>query len=176
VAGLDPRRRVFVDEMGATTAMARTYGRAPAGERVHGSVPGQWPSLTLICGLRLAGVVAPFAFAGATDTAAFQTYAAAVLAPQLHKGDVVIWDNLQPHKNREVVEVVERSGARVLPAPPGRPDRMPIAKMFSKGKGALRSLAARTKERLVGAMGAALERVRRQDILGWFQSCGLSVS
>src|SRR5437764_3778831 len=56
VAAIDPERLVFVDEMGATTALARTYGRAPVGERVHGSVPGSWESLTLISGLRLGGV------------------------------------------------------------------------------------------------------------------------
>src|SRR3954469_8613144 len=32
-AGIDPRRLVFVDECGADTAMARRYGRAPAGQR-----------------------------------------------------------------------------------------------------------------------------------------------
>jgi transposase len=175
LAGLDPQRLVFVDEGGATTAMARTYGRAPQGERVHESVPGQWKSLTLVCGLRLGGVVAPFAFPGATDTDAFQTYAAAVLAPQLCAGDVVIWDNLKPHKNRAVVEAVEGTGARVLPAPPWSPDLMPIEKMFSKVKTALRSLAARSSDRLVGAMGAALQRVCPNDIIGWFKSCGLSV-
>jgi transposase len=175
LAGLDPNRLVFVDEMGATTALARIYGRAPQGERVHGSVPGRWESLTLISGMRLSGVLAPFASPGATDTPAFQAYAEGVLAPQLRTGDVVIWDNLQPHKNAEVVRAVEGVGARVLPAPPWSPDLIPIEKMFSKVKGALRSLASRTTERLVGAMGAALHRVCPQDIRGWFKSCGLPI-
>src|SRR5262249_33039344 len=95
LADVDPEKLVFVDEMGATTAMARIYGRAPRGERVYGSVPGQWQSRTLIGGLRLGGVLAPWAFAGATDTAGFQTYAEAVLAPALGEGGVVIWDNLK---------------------------------------------------------------------------------
>jgi len=175
LAALDPQRLVFVDEMGATTALTRTYGRAPRGERVHGRVPGDWESLTLICGMRLGGVVAPLAFPGATDTDAFQTYAAAVLAPQLRAGDVVIWDNLKPHKSRGVIEAVQRVGARVLPAPPWSPDLMPIEEMFSKAKGALRSLAARTRARLLGALGAALQRVCPKDIIGWFKSCGVSV-
>jgi transposase len=175
VATLDAKRLIFVDETGSTTAMARTYGRAPAGERVCGSVPGRWESLTLISGLRLGGVVAPFAFPGATDTTAMQTYVEKVLGPELGKGDVVIWDNLQAHKNAGVVAAVERTGARVVPAPPWSPDLMPIEKMFSKVKGALRSLAARTPEKLVRAMGAALHRVCPKDILGWFRSCGLAV-
>jgi len=175
VATLDAKRLVFVDELGATTALARLYGWAPEGERVYGSAPGSWDSMTLISGMRLGGVVAPFAFAGATDTDAFRTYAEVVLAPQLHKGDVVIWDNLKPHKDREVVEAVERVGARVLPLPPWSPDLTPIEKMFSKVKGVLRTLAARTTESLVAAMGAALRRVCSTDTMGWFRSCGLAV-
>jgi transposase len=173
LAALDAGRLVFVEEMGATTALARLYGRAPQGERVYGSVPGRWDALTLISGMRLGEVVAPFAFPGATDTAAFRTYAAAVLAPELRPGDVVIWDNLKPHKDAKVVEAVSGVGARVLPAPPWSPDLIPMEKMFSKVKGALRTLAARTPETLVAALGVALDRVCPKDIRGWFGSCGL---
>ena len=84
----------------------------PEGERVPGAVPGFWTTLTLICGLRLSGVSAPFVFPGATDTATFETYVGQALAPQLHPGDVVIWDNLAPHKAQSVVKAVERAGAK----------------------------------------------------------------
>jgi len=73
LAAVDPARLVFVDEMGANTAMGRTYGRAPAGERVDATAPGQWENVTLIAGLRQAGVVAPLAFQGAMDQLAFRT-------------------------------------------------------------------------------------------------------
>src|SRR5262245_934150 len=53
LAGIDPRRLVFVDECGANTAMTRTYGRAPAGQRVYSDAPGRWDSITLTCGMRL---------------------------------------------------------------------------------------------------------------------------
>jgi transposase len=175
VAALDPHRLVFVDETGTTTRMHRLYGRSPCGERVYGSVPGQWKTLTLITGMRLGGVVAPFAFPGATDTDAFRTYAAGMLAPQLRPGDVVIWDNLKPHKNREVVAAVEATGAQVLPAPPWSPDLIPIEKLFSKIKGVLKALAARTPAKLMAALGVALGAVRARDIRGWFRSCGLAL-
>src|SRR5262245_6184220 len=174
LADVDPEQLVFVDEMGATTAMARPYGRAPKGERVYGSVPGKWESMTLISGMRLGGVVAPWAFPGATDTAGLQTYVESVLTPELHEGDVVIWDNLKPHKDKEVIEAVEQAGARVLEAPPWSPDLIPIEKMFSKVKGFLRTAAARASEALVEAMAQALNAVCSQDIRGWFKSCGLA--
>jgi|SRR5271154_1451449 len=176
VATLDPDRLLFVDEMGATTALARLYGRAPQGERVYGSVPGSWKTQTLISGMRLGGVVAPFTFPGATDTAAFQTYAEKVLAPELRPGDVVIWDNLKPHKDAEVIAAVKQVGACVVALPPWSPDLTPIEKMFSKVKGLLRSKAARTPANLVQAMGESLHRVSPKDILGWFHSCGLALN
>jgi transposase len=173
VAELDPERLIFVDETGATTAMTRTYGRAPAGERVPGTVPGAWDSVTAIAGVRLSGVVAPWAFVGAMDTATLQVYVTQVLVPELRPGDVVLWDNLKPHKNAEVVQAIKQVGATVKPLPPHSPDLTPIEKLWSKTKEALRAAAARTIRRVYKAMGAALQSVVPQDIRGWFQSCGL---
>jgi|SRR6185437_8360144 len=170
VAEVDPEHLVFVDETGADTSMTRTHGRAPVGERVHGSVPGHWDSVTLICGLRLSGVTAPLVFPGATDTPAFQSYVEQVLVPALRPDDVVIWDNLKPHKAPAVVAAVEHVGARVVPLPPSSPDFTPIEEMYSKVKGALRSAAARTVVAIYAAIGPALHDVTQQDILGWFQS------
>jgi len=175
VASLNAKHLVFVDETGATTALDRLYGWARAGQRVFGSVPGSWKTQTLISGVRLRGVVAPFTFPGATDNVAFQTYVEKVLAPQLRRGDVVIWDNLKPHQQQVVVQAVARRGARVLPLPPWSPDLTPIEKMYSKVKGFLRTLAARSPETLVEALGASLRRVWTKDILGWFRSCGLAL-
>lgn len=170
IAGIDPKRLVFVDESGADTSMTRAYGRAPVGERAHGAVPGHWDTLTLICGLRLSGVTAPLVVPGATDTATFESYVEQALVPALRPEDVVIWDNLKPHKASAVVGAVEQAGAQVVPLPPSSPDLTPIEEMFSKVKESLRSAAARTTETVTSAIGSALHDVSPEDILGWFQS------
>jgi transposase len=159
---------VFVDEVGATTSMTRLYGRAPRGQRVQASAPGAWHNVTLLVGMRAAGVVAPLAVVGATDQAVFQTYVEEVLVPELHPGDVVVWDNLQPHKNPAVRAAIEAVGARVEPLPVYSPDLTPIEEMFSKTKAYLRQAAARTTATVIDAMGEALKRVTQTDILGWF--------
>src|SRR3954447_17871006 len=169
LAGGDPRRLVFVDECGADTAMTRTHGRAPAGQRVYTNTPGHREAITLISGMRLSGVTATLAFPGATDTDVFETYVEQVLAPELKPGDVVIWDNLKPHESEEALEAVEAAGARVVPLPPWSPDLTPIEEMISKVKGSLRSAAARTKETVYAAFGSALHDVTLDDIAGWFQ-------
>jgi transposase len=168
LAELDPEHLVFVDESGATTDMTRTHGRAPAGERVPGSVPGDWESVTVIAGMRLSGVVAPMVFLGATDTAAFETWVTQMLVPELEPGDVVVWDNLSPHKSAVAQRAVESAGATVKPLPPHSPDLTPIEPMWSKVKGVLRTLAERTVQRLFGAIGTALQKVTLLDIVGWF--------
>ena len=152
-----------------TTAMTRAYGWAPRGERAVGSAPGSWESLTVIAALGLDGVRAPLVFPGSTDTAAFESYVEQVLVPELHAGDVVVWDNLSPHQAYAAAAAVRRAGARLLPLPPYSPDYTPIERLWSKVKAYLRRVAARNKDAVYDALGEALEKVTLQDIIGWFQ-------
>jgi transposase len=173
VEQIEPKRLVFVDETGINTAMTATHGWAPRGERAVGPVPTCWGSLTVIAALGLEGVRAPLVFPGATDTAAFQTYVEMVLVPELHTGDVVVFDNLSPHKVSSVTAAIEQAGAEVLPLPPYSSDYTPIEELWSKAKQFLRRVAARSRTSLYDALGQALEHVTVQDILGWFQHVGL---
>jgi transposase len=175
VESIEPKRLVFVDETGVTTAMTPAYGRAPRGERVEASAPASWESVTVIAAMGLEGVRAPLAFAGGTNALTFQTYVEQVLVPALRPGDVVIFDNLAAHLRPEVTEAIERVGARVLPLPPYSPDFSPIEEMFSKFKECLRRLGARAKDHLYDAIGEALREVTFEDILGWFRQAGSCV-
>lgn len=172
VTNLEPERLLFIDEGGTTTAMTRAYGRAPKGERVVGLVPGYWETRTLISGVRLGEVVAPWVIDCATNTLAFETYVEKILVPELRRGDVVIWDNLKPHQSAEVKRRIEQVGAELVPLPPYSSDLTPIEELWSKVKTVLKSAAARTTEALYEAMGAALRSVHPEDILGWFRFCG----
>ena len=173
VKPIEPRRLVFVDETGVTTAMTPTYGRAPRGERVEASAPASWESVTVIAAMGLDGVRAPLALPGSVNAATFESYVEQVLVPALHRGDVVVFDNLSSHLGPAVFEAIERAGASVLPLPPYSPDFTPIEEMFSKFKGFLRRVGARAKEHLYDAIGEGLREVTAQDILGWFRHAGL---
>lgn len=168
MATVDPAHVVFVDETGATTAMNRTYGRAPMGERVQATAPGGWHTVTLILGLRTEGVVAPMAVPGSTDQAAFDTYVTQVLAPTLQPGDIVVWDHLSAHGSAKAKKAIEAMGATLMPLPVYSPDMSPIEELFSKVKAGLRTIAARTVETVIAAMGNVLNTVTKSDILGWF--------
>lgn len=176
MATVGPEHLVFVDETGATTAMGREYGRAPVGERVQATAPGAWKNVTLISALRSSGVVASLAFPGATDRPAFETYVEQVLVPELRKGDVVVWDNLSAHKSASAIASIEAAGARVAPLPVYSPDLSPIEEMFSKVKGGLRTIAARSIDGVMSAMGQVLDKVTQNDVLGWFRDrCGYAM-
>src|SRR3954469_15219436 len=110
---IEPRRLVFVDEAGITTAMTPAYGRAPRGQRVEASVPASWESVAVIAAMGLDGVRAPLAFSGAVNAATFLGYVEQVLVPALHRGDVVVFDNLTSHLSPGVFEAIERAGASV---------------------------------------------------------------
>jgi len=155
--------------------MTRLRGRAPRGERVHAAAPcGHWQTTTMISSIRLDGSTACMTISGATDTEVFRAYVAEVLAPTLRPGDVVVMDNLTPHKSEPTLQLIAQAGAQVLFLPAYSPDFNPIEKMWSKVKGHLRSAEARTPEDLVTAIGAALAKVTAKDALGWFVSCGYS--
>ena len=173
VKRIEPERLVFVDETGVTTAMTPAYAWAPRGERADASAPRSWESVTVIAALGLDGVRAPLMFPGSTDAATFESYIEQVLVPELHEGDVVVFDNLSAHLGPAVAEAIEGVGASVLPLPPYSPDYTPIEEMFSKVKEFLRRVAARVKGDLYDAIGDALREVTDQDIIGWFQNAGL---
>src|SRR5439155_25039032 len=96
------------------------------------------------------------------------TYVEEVLVRELRPGDVVVWDNVKPHRSEEAIEAVEEAGAGVVPLPPYSPDLTPIEEMVSKVKGAMRSAAGRTKEAVYEAFASALHDVTLNDIAGWF--------
>jgi transposase len=128
----------------------------------------------MICSMRLDGSTACMTIEGATDTEVFRAYVRQVLGPTLRAGDVVIMDNLSPHKSVETLYAIQQLGANILFLPPYSPDLNPIEKMWSKLKESLRSAQARTQPALIQAIASALEAVTAQDAINWFASCGYS--
>lgn len=128
----------------------------------------------MISSIRLDGTTACMALEGTTDTESFRAYVSQVLLPTLRPGDLVIMDNLSPHKSDPTLALIKNAGAQVLFLPAYSPDLNPIEKMWSKIKSLLRTAEARTPADLITAIGQALAKVTSQDALGWFVSCGYS--
>jgi transposase len=164
---------VFVDGTGASTKMARRYGRALRGERCRAPVPhGHWKTTTFAAGLRLNGMVAPLVLDGPMTGAAFLAYVEQMLAPTLGPGDIVVLDNLPAHKVGGVRVAIEAAGATLLYLPPYSPDFNPIEMAFAKLKALLRGVAARTIPALWQAIAAALDRFTPAECRNYFIAAG----
>lgn len=167
---------MFVDESGVATDMVRRYGRAPGGRRARGTAPyGRWERLTIFGGLSLLGLVACMSVAGAADTPAVVAFVEHVLVPVLRPGQVVVMDNLTPHKAARVRALIERAGCRLLFLPPYSPDLNPIEPAWAKLKALLRGLGARTLGALDAALTALVDAITPTDAAGFFRHCGYAV-
>jgi len=129
----------------------------------------------MIGSVRLDGTTACMTIEEATATDIFRAYVQRVLIPTLQPGDVVILDNLAPHKNSETIQLIEQAGASVRFLPAYSPDLNPIEKMWSKVKEALRSAKARAQESLNDAIARAMASVTAADARGWFVLFGYSI-
>jgi transposase len=173
VVTLDPEKLVFIDEAGTHTSMTRTHARAPKGQRAYGSVPrNRGGNLTLLAALSNSRIQAEWVIEGSVDGDVFVTWLEHVLLPTLTPGQTVVMDNLRAHYRKEVRALVEAHGCTLLYLPPYSPDFSPIELAFSKIKGQLKSLAARTRESLTAAVAGACRPVGPADVAGWFKHCG----
>jgi transposase len=170
----DARRLVFVDESGFHTSMTRLRARAPKGERAYGKVPrNRGKNTTLIAAITLEGAMGDsMTVEGATDAEAFEAYVEHFLAPSLCEGQVVVLDGLGAHRTQRVTELIEARGAQLLFLPSYSPDLNPIEEAFSKIKGIVRKVGARTREALEEAIAVALCAVTPDDAAGWFAHAG----
>jgi transposase len=164
---------VFIDETGASTKMARLYGRARRGERCRAAIPhGHWKTTTFVGALRRSGMTAPMVLDGAMHGAAFLAYVEQVLVPTLRSGDIVIMDNLPAHKPLAVREAIEKAGANLCFLPPYSPDFNPIENAFAKLKAMLRKVAARTIDELWAAIADAIPAFTPAECANYFNAAG----
>ena len=120
---------------------------------------GHWKTTTMVAGLRLSGIAAPFVLDGPINRDAFQAYAERVLVPELVPGGIVVMDNRGSHTAPAVRAAIEAAGARLLFRPPSSPNFNPIEMACFTLKAGLRRAAERTVEGLWSAIGRLIDTV-----------------
>jgi len=157
--------------------MTRRYGLAPRGQRLVAPVPhGHWKTSTFLAALRHDGLTAPCVLDGAINGAVFLAYIEQFLVPTLRPGDIVVMDNLGSHKVAGVREAIEACGAELRYLPPYSPDLNPIEQVFSKLKGGLRTVAARTVDTLWNAIGSAISSFEPNECANYFANAGYNMT
>lgn len=163
---------IFMDESGANLSLIRQSARSQKGKRANGSRPQKRSkNVSIIGAISLRGVMSQSSILGATDGLTFAAYISRKLVPQLRKGDYVIMDNCSIHKGREIEEIIEAAGAKLIYLPPYSPDFSPIENCWSKVKNILRSLGARSYPDLAQAIETAFKQVSLNDIYNWYTHC-----
>jgi transposase len=163
------RRRVYVDEFGTNLGLTPRFARAPRGRRALGSAPvNKGANVTLVMGLGVRGIVAPFAFRGAMNEAVFEGYVCGQLAPALRPGDVVLVDRLPAHFAPEARRCLEAVGAHLRFLPPYSPDLNPVEEAGGNIKAVIRADEPRTVPALYDAMGRGIGAVTPSHVRGWF--------
>jgi transposase len=172
----DLRRFKLVDEARVNRAMPRLYGRAPQGERVHGTVPlHDGTNLTRLGALGVEGLQAVMTVEGASDADVFRTSVQQVRGPTWAPGDIVVLDNVPVHNMPGIPQALARRCARLLYVPPYSPDVSPMELCLSQVKTALRAAKARTREALETAIQQAMEIVTAIDAQHWVRHSGYAL-
>ena len=132
---VEPKRFVFVDEMGTNTSLSPLYAWSRRGERAWCSVPrNRGPNITLLSSMSLEGMGPSLAVVGSTTGEVFEVYIEKVLAPSLRRGQLVVMDNLSSHKGKRVRELIEGRGCELVYLPPYSPDLNPIEKLSARSR------------------------------------------
>ncbi len=115
----------------------------------------------------------------------FDLYIETQLVPTLHKGDVVILDNLATHRSPKAAAILKDIGAWFLVLPPYSPDLNPIeinraftrtsgvhALISAKLKALIRKAAARTYDQLWKAVGQVCDLFTEEECYNFFKAAG----
>ena len=109
---------------------------------------------------------------GAIDGVAFKTFVEDLLVPTLRAGDLVLMDNSNTPKGKEIKKAIQATGAELKYLPRYSPAFSPLENCWSKLKGFLREMAARPLETLEESVKNALNQITEEDVKGWFKHCG----
>ena len=165
---------VFLDESGVNTDMSRRYGRAIGGKRSVDKAPLNTPAnTTILSSVKLNGETAYTVYSGGTTGKKFLDYLRNTLIPTLHKGDIVVMDNMRTHHVKEVRMLLQEAGMKLLYLPTYSPDLNPIENMWSKIKAILRMLKIRLLPLLPQGIAQAFSLIRPSDCAGWFSAAGI---
>ena len=154
--------------------MGPRRGWAPVGQPLFGAeqVYARSQHVSMIGAMSLDGMIATMTTRGGVGSKEFRKFVEQRLAPRLRPGHIVCLDNLNAHKNVQVLHLIEQRGARLLFLPPYSPDFNPIEAAWSKIKSLIRKAQATCIASLRAAMYRAFRRVTPLDAHGWFRYCG----
>jgi len=136
-----------VDETSFDARIAPLYGYCRKGERLppfdHSDGPSSRSRLSVISGVAAEGVKGHRIIEGSANTVEFINFLQDTL-PKCPEQKYVLMDNVQFHRNDDVIELIESAGKLPLFVPPYSPMFNPIENVFSHMKTTYRSVRTTT--------------------------------
>jgi transposase len=174
---VDSRRLVFLDEAAANTKMGRSHAWIKRGTELVDPRPMNWgKSLTMIGAVRTTGWVALGTMFKTANSDRFVRWFSKGLLPHLFRGDIVVLDNAQAHKDPRIVALARRQGVRIKLLPPYSPDFNPIEPAWALVKKHIKRIAPRTDGALRRVAHQARRRVTRAHCVAWSRHAGYAVN
>ena len=130
--------------------------------------------MTFIAALRHDRIDAPWLLDGPINAEAFTVYVEQILVPTLHRGNVVIMDNLGSHKGVAIRRAIRDAGAKLILLPKYSPDLNLIEQVFAKLKHLLRKSAARTRDEVCSTIGTLLRSYTPIECTNCLRNSGYS--
>ena len=156
--------------------MSRSHAWVKKGCEFVQRTPTNWgKNLTLLGAIRSTGWVQLSTMFETTNKVRFVWWLQHKLLPRLHRGDVLILDNLSAHHDVRVVPLCRQRGIRVIYLPPYSPDFNPIESGWALQKQFVRRHAPRSTELLLCLARRARHRITPRHCLNWFAHCGYPV-
>jgi transposase len=167
---------VFLDESGLNSSMTRSHAWVKKGTEFIERTPMNWgTNLTLLGAMRLSGWVVLNSMFDSTNKERFVKWIRSKLLPRLNRGDVLVMDNLQAHKDPRVIPLCRAVGVRIIYLAPYSHDFNPIESGWALQKQHVRKHAPRDRATLRRVARRARFRVTPRHCREWFRHCGYAV-
>lgn len=128
--------------------------------------------MTMIGAVALDGFRGFMTIESGTSSEVFLAFVEQQLVQHLRPDDIVVMDNLQAHKNPDVLARIRSVGASSLFLPPYSPEWNPIERVWSKMKGQIRRLETLTRETFDDAVAYAMNQISESNLLSWIRHAG----
>jgi hypothetical protein len=160
----DPKRLVFVDEMGTHTSLPPCKVPRNRGKNT-----------TLLASMSAEGMGPSLAVTGAVDAQVFEAYLERVLLPELPPGRILVMETTSPptRPRRSGSWSRREAASSLVPAALLAELRPHRGSLRQDLKGLLlRKAEARTREAMIEAMDPAISSVTEEDARACFEHCG----
>lgn len=149
-------------------------GWSPLGTRLVGAEEAyaRKQHISIIGAISIQGLMAKMTVRGGVGTKELVRFVERHLMPAMVPGQILLWDNLNAHKNTTVKAMLKSIDVQVFFLPPYSPDLNPIEHTWSKLKHFVRKFHTNDIPALRRAIYKAFNRIVPDDIVGWSRNCG----